>query len=69
MEYNLLFIYTYALMGIFLYTYYLMIWIYILFLGRTALHIAVLKESEEIVDCFVNICPEALKIGDNVRKN
>jgi len=34
--------------------------------GRTALHIAVLKESEEVVQRLVKICPEALKIPDNV---
>lgn len=34
--------------------------------GRTALHIAVLKENEEVVEHFVNIYSEALKIGDNV---
>lgn len=36
--------------------------------GRTALHIAILKESVETVELFVKICPEALKIGDNVSK-
>nr|XP_016930663.1 uncharacterized protein LOC108010299 isoform X1 [Drosophila suzukii] len=34
--------------------------------GRTALHIAVLKESEEVVQRLVKICPEALKIPDNL---
>lgn len=36
--------------------------------GRTALHIAILKESIEIVEMFVKLAPEALKIGDNVRE-
>ncbi|XP_069964076.1 uncharacterized protein [Bactrocera oleae] len=36
--------------------------------GRTALHIAVLKENEEVVEHFVNIYPEALKIGDNLER-
>ncbi|KAI8118083.1 hypothetical protein CVS40_10124 [Lucilia cuprina] len=36
--------------------------------GRTALHIAILKESVEIVEYFVNFCPEALKIGDNLER-
>lgn len=30
------------------------------------MHIAILKEYEELVEHFVQICPEALKIGDNV---
>ncbi|KAH8307053.1 hypothetical protein KR044_004237 [Drosophila immigrans] len=34
--------------------------------GRTALHIAVLKESEEMVQHLVQLCPEALKVTDNV---
>ncbi|XP_017462620.1 PREDICTED: uncharacterized protein LOC108356001, partial [Rhagoletis zephyria] len=33
--------------------------------GRTALHIAVLKENEELVEHFVSLCSELLKIGDN----
>ncbi|XP_050325578.1 uncharacterized protein LOC126756511 isoform X8 [Bactrocera neohumeralis] len=36
--------------------------------GRTALHIAVLKENEELVEHFVNIYPDALKIGDNLER-
>ncbi|XP_018801269.1 PREDICTED: uncharacterized protein LOC108976536 isoform X5 [Bactrocera latifrons] len=36
--------------------------------GRTALHIAVLKENEEVVEHFVNIYPDALKIGDNLER-
>nr|XP_017003122.2 uncharacterized protein LOC108061450 isoform X2 [Drosophila takahashii] len=36
--------------------------------GRTALHIAVLKESEEMVQRLVKICPEALKIPDNLER-
>ncbi|XP_052840833.1 uncharacterized protein LOC128255334 [Drosophila gunungcola] len=36
--------------------------------GRTALHIAVLKESEEMVQHMVKICPEALKIPDNLER-
>lgn len=36
--------------------------------GRTALHIAVLKESEEMVQHLVKICPETLKITDNVSR-
>ncbi|XP_058981730.1 uncharacterized protein LOC131803890 isoform X8 [Musca domestica] len=37
--------------------------------GRTALHIAILKEDEELVEHFVKICPEALKIGDNLERS
>lgn len=37
------------------------------FLGRTALHIAILTESQEIVENFIRICPESIKIGDNVK--
>ncbi|KAL9914297.1 uncharacterized protein ACN2A1_001382 isoform 2-T2 [Glossina fuscipes fuscipes] len=37
--------------------------------GRTALHIAILKESVEIVEHFVDICPESLKIGDNLERS
>ncbi|XP_017054381.1 uncharacterized protein LOC108096937 isoform X3 [Drosophila ficusphila] len=37
--------------------------------GRTALHIAVLKESEELVQHLVKICPEALKIPDNLERS
>lgn len=37
-----------------------------IFLGRTALHIAVLKESEDMVQHIVKVCPEALKVTDNV---
>ncbi|KAH8233199.1 hypothetical protein KR026_005339, partial [Drosophila bipectinata] len=36
--------------------------------GRTALHIAVLKESEEMVQHMVKVCPEALKITDNLER-
>ncbi|XP_026842442.1 uncharacterized protein LOC6590088 isoform X4 [Drosophila persimilis] len=36
--------------------------------GRTALHIAVLKESEEMVQHLVKLCPEALKITDNLER-
>ncbi|XP_067632666.1 E3 ubiquitin-protein ligase MIB1-like isoform X4 [Eurosta solidaginis] len=36
--------------------------------GRTALHIAVLKENEEIVEHFVSVYPEVLKIGDNLER-
>ncbi|KAL5286722.1 hypothetical protein ACFFRR_007999 [Megaselia abdita] len=36
--------------------------------GRTALHIAVLKENEEIVEYFTHKCKEALKIGDNLER-
>ncbi|XP_039228325.1 uncharacterized protein LOC6531335 isoform X1 [Drosophila yakuba] len=36
--------------------------------GRTALHIAVLKESEEMVQHLAKICPEALKIPDNLER-
>ncbi|KAH8253993.1 hypothetical protein KR032_007931, partial [Drosophila birchii] len=36
--------------------------------GRTALHIAVLKESEEMVQHLVKICPETLKITDNLER-
>ncbi|KAH8369903.1 hypothetical protein KR093_001416, partial [Drosophila rubida] len=36
--------------------------------GRTALHIAVLKESEEMVQHLVQLCPEALKITDNLER-
>ncbi|KAH8305994.1 hypothetical protein KR018_009809, partial [Drosophila ironensis] len=38
------------------------------FSGRTALHIAVLKESEEMVQHMVKICPEALKVTDNLER-
>ncbi|KAH8401415.1 hypothetical protein KR009_005348, partial [Drosophila setifemur] len=38
------------------------------FKGRTALHIAVLKESEEMVQLMVKICPEALKVTDNLER-
>ena len=34
--------------------------------GRCALHIAVLKENEEIVEHIANLYPETLRIGDNV---
>ncbi|XP_033220380.1 uncharacterized protein LOC117174999 isoform X2 [Belonocnema kinseyi] len=34
--------------------------------GRSALHIAVLKENEEIVEHIVHIFPETLRIGDNM---
>lgn len=34
--------------------------------GRSALHIAVLKENEEIVEHIVQMYPETLRIGDNV---
>ncbi|XP_012154836.1 E3 ubiquitin-protein ligase MIB1 isoform X3 [Ceratitis capitata] len=36
--------------------------------GRTALHIAILKENEEVVDHFVHVYPEVLKIGDNLER-
>ncbi|XP_037953915.1 uncharacterized protein LOC119684056 isoform X3 [Teleopsis dalmanni] len=36
--------------------------------GRTALHIAVLKEAEEIVTLFINHAPEVLRIGDNLER-
>ncbi|XP_051860134.1 uncharacterized protein LOC117570110 isoform X2 [Drosophila albomicans] len=36
--------------------------------GRTALHIAVLKESEEMVQHLVQLCPEALKVTDNLER-
>ncbi|XP_036331384.1 uncharacterized protein LOC118743025 [Rhagoletis pomonella] len=36
--------------------------------GRTALHIAVLKENEELVEHFVSLCSELLKIGDNLER-
>ncbi|EDW02615.1 uncharacterized protein LOC6559725 isoform X7 [Drosophila grimshawi] len=36
--------------------------------GRTALHIAVLKESEEMVQHLVDLCPEALKVTDNLER-
>ncbi|XP_053963312.1 uncharacterized protein LOC128866524 [Anastrepha ludens] len=36
--------------------------------GRTALHIAVLKENEEIVEHFVSLYPDLLKIGDNLER-
>ncbi|XP_022227608.2 uncharacterized protein LOC111077577, partial [Drosophila obscura] len=36
--------------------------------GRTALHIAVLKESEEMVQHLVKLCPETLKITDNLER-
>ncbi|KAH8407430.1 hypothetical protein KR222_000860, partial [Zaprionus bogoriensis] len=36
--------------------------------GRTALHIAVLKESEEMVQHLVELCPEALKVTDNLER-
>lgn len=35
--------------------------------GRTALHIAVLKEKEEIVRYLATTVKETLLIGDNVR--
>lgn len=34
--------------------------------GRTALHIGVLAENEEIVAYLAEACPELLRIGDNV---
>ncbi|XP_059225190.1 uncharacterized protein LOC106087756 isoform X6 [Stomoxys calcitrans] len=37
--------------------------------GRTALHIAILKENEDLVEHFVQICPDALKIGDNLERS
>ncbi|XP_075165713.1 uncharacterized protein LOC142238071 isoform X2 [Haematobia irritans] len=37
--------------------------------GRTALHIAILKENEDLVEHFVKMCPEALKIGDNLERS
>ncbi|XP_055838558.1 E3 ubiquitin-protein ligase MIB2 [Episyrphus balteatus] len=36
--------------------------------GRNAMHIAVLKEQEEIVEYYVNTCSDALKIGDNLER-
>ncbi|XP_030386977.1 uncharacterized protein LOC115633671 isoform X2 [Scaptodrosophila lebanonensis] len=36
--------------------------------GRTALHIAVLKESEEIVEHLIKLCPDALKVTDNLER-
>lgn len=36
-------------------------------LGRNALHIAILKESQEMMEHFIKICPESIRIGDNVR--
>ncbi|XP_032585947.1 serine/threonine-protein phosphatase 6 regulatory ankyrin repeat subunit B isoform X1 [Drosophila mojavensis] len=36
--------------------------------GRTALHIAVLKESEDMVQHLVQLCPEALKVTDNLER-
>ncbi|XP_017837898.1 uncharacterized protein LOC108596523 isoform X2 [Drosophila busckii] len=36
--------------------------------GRTALHIAVLKESEEMVQHLVQLSPEALKVTDNLER-
>lgn len=35
--------------------------------GRTALHIAVLAQHEDVVAYLADTCPELLRIGDNVR--
>lgn len=36
-------------------------------MGRCALHIAVLRENEEMVRYIARTYPETLRIGDNVR--
>lgn len=36
--------------------------------GRTSLHVAILAQHEEIVAYLADLCPELLRIGDNVSR-